>query len=211
MPAQETQEPGPYVDKTEKAAEMMDVDDSKIDNVDESTMSLPLSKIKRIFKMDPEYFGSSASAVFATGAATELFVQYLVEQASMNAKVDKRKKVQYKDVSFAVGAQEALYFLSDTVPRTQSVKEAVKGKKINLLEEDQVALENADKEEEQSAAQQESEVKAPSPVRKSAAARGQSKLPFTSEKDNQIKRANLSDLMSQDDKVTESDAMVVDS
>lgn len=85
---------------------------------DSYSLSLPLSKVKRIFKMDPEYKGASQLAVYATGVATELFIQYLTEQALANTKLEKRKKLVYKDLSNAVSSHDTLYFLNDTVPKT---------------------------------------------------------------------------------------------
>lgn len=104
---------------------------------DSGSISLPLSKIKRIFKMDPEYFGSSQSAVFATGVATEIFIQYFTEQAAALAKMDKRKKILYKDFSGAVAAQDPLHFLSDTVPKTVPLKHV-----LNETESSTVASKN---------------------------------------------------------------------
>lgn len=98
----------------------------------QNNLTLPISKIKKIFKMDPEYTGASASAVYTAGLATELFVQYFAEQASLLAKMEKRKKIQYKDFSNAVASHDALNFLSDTIPRTQPVGELVQQKKINV-------------------------------------------------------------------------------
>ncbi|KAM9918930.1 hypothetical protein OXX59_008308 [Metschnikowia pulcherrima] len=169
---------------------------------DDHVMSLPLSKIKKIFKMDPEYAGCSASAVYATGAATELFVQYLVEQASMSAKAEKRKKIQYRDLSAAVGASESLHFLSDTIPKTQTVEKALKEKRINVSEEDHkthAALlgEENDKGDELPAA----EVEKSAPV----LSKGQTTLPFQSAPP---KKAGLSDLIAEEPQ--ETDAMVVD-
>lgn len=96
--------------------------DDEIDDENDSSMALPISKIKRIFKMDPDYSGASQSAVYATGVATELFVQYLAEQASVMAKMDKRKKIMYSDFSGAVENHEALHFLRDTIPKTVPLK-----------------------------------------------------------------------------------------
>ncbi|EGW34917.1 uncharacterized protein SPAPADRAFT_58038, partial [Spathaspora passalidarum NRRL Y-27907] len=98
----------------------------------EQSMSLPLSKIKRIFKMDPEYLAASQTAVYTAGLATELFVQYFVEQASLQAKMDKRKKIQYKDFSSAVASHDSLNFLSDTIPKTQPIGELIQNKKVNI-------------------------------------------------------------------------------
>lgn len=191
---------------TAQPAEAPDGDDEIIEEVDESIMSLPLSKIKRIFKMDPDYIGSSASAVYATGVATELFVQYLVEHASMLAKMEKRKKIQYKDFSNAVSTQDALYFLSDTIPKTQTVGQAIKERKINMAEED--LKKYVEVIEDQGNGEQ---ALAPSGVRSVAALpKGQSSLPFEPIPKPTIKKAVIHDLMSNDDDSRGNDAMVID-
>lgn len=121
------------------------IDDMEIAESDEEydtdqKLSLPIAKIKRIFKLDPDFLGASQSAVYATGLATELFIQYFAEQASLLAKMDKRKKLQYKDFSNAVGAHDSLNFLSDTVPKTQPLEDLIKKKKINLTKADEELL-----------------------------------------------------------------------
>ncbi|KAL6453709.1 DPB3 DNA polymerase epsilon subunit C [Candida maltosa Xu316] len=98
----------------------------------QSHLTLPISKIKRIFKMDPDYVGASASAVYTAGLATELFVQYFSEQASLLAKMEKRKKIQYKDFANSVSGHDSLNFLADTIPRTQAIGELVQQKKVHV-------------------------------------------------------------------------------
>ncbi|CAH2350718.1 DNA polymerase epsilon subunit C [[Candida] railenensis] len=88
---------------------------------EEESLTLPLSKIKKIFKMDADYIAASQGAVYATGLATELFIQYLVEQASSLAKRSKRKKIMYSDFSDAVKGHDSLIFLKDTVPEKQKL------------------------------------------------------------------------------------------
>lgn len=180
------------------------LDDEAMEEVDESVMSLPLSKIKRIFKMDPEYFGLSASAVYATGVATELFVQYLTEHASLLAKMERRKKIQYKDFSNAVSSQDALYFLNDTIPKTQTVGQAIKDKLININDADKVKHTDAPVEvvEEAQAAPAATKTAPQLP-------KGQSSLPFEPLPKATFKKAVLHDLMSNDDEGS-SDAMVID-
>ncbi|CUM48826.1 DNA polymerase epsilon subunit C [Debaryomyces fabryi] len=116
----------------EKIQEGHEVDDEEDEEEEEESLSLPLSKIKRIFKMDSDYLAASLSAVYATGLATELFIQYFTEQALVLAKMDKRKKLQYKDFSNAVASQDSLNFLSDTVPKTQPIGELINNKKVNV-------------------------------------------------------------------------------
>lgn len=95
-------------------------------------LSLPQAKIRRIMQMDPAYVGVSRGAVYATGLATELFIQHLTEQASLMAKVDRRKKIQYKDLSSAVDHHDAFSFLSDTIPKTQILADLVKNNSVAL-------------------------------------------------------------------------------
>lgn len=149
---------------------------------EEETLSLPISKIKRIFKMDPDYMAASQSAVYATGVATELFIQYLVEQASLQAKIDRRKKINYKDLSNAVATQELLHFLADTVPKTLPIGELIQQKKVHTSEE-QFA---AGAEDVEMGEPDEVPEKKPLP-------KGQQTLGFVAEKP--IKKAPLHDLM----------------
>ncbi|RCK60839.1 DNA polymerase epsilon subunit C [Candida viswanathii] len=116
-----------------KTKPINDKDKDKDNDAEESqNLTLPISKIKRIFKMDPDYAGASASAVYTAGLATELFVQYFAEQASLLAKMEKRKKIQYKDFANAVSAHDALNFLGDTIPKTHPIGELVQLKKVHV-------------------------------------------------------------------------------
>ncbi|ABN65370.2 DNA-directed DNA polymerase epsilon, subunit C [Scheffersomyces stipitis CBS 6054] len=158
-PDVEMEDPGEQVeqneDHNEPEAENADIDEDKNENAendiddneendleieteDEQLLTLPIAKIKRIFKLDPDYVSASQSAVYATGLATELFIQYFTEQASLLAKMDKRKKIQYRDFSTSVASHDALAFLSDTVPRTQPIGELIQKKQVNLLETEEI-------------------------------------------------------------------------
>lgn len=166
---------------------------------EEESLSLPLSKIKRIFKMDPDYLAASQSAVYATGLATELFIQYFTEQALVLAKMDKRKKIQYKDFSNAVASHDSLHFLSDTVPKTQPVGELINNKKINVNNQDTAeAMDNGNTEAEEIQIDgQGSEVKSVKPLPK-----GQQTLNFaTMDKTPAaapIKKSIISDIVTTD-------------
>lgn len=200
-PAEET----PLVELQANASEAVPaaVKDDDMDDVDDSAMSLPLSKIKRIFKMDADYNSASASAVYATGVATELFVQYLVEHASMLAKMDKRKKLQYKDFSNAVNAHDALYFLADTIPKTQAVEDALRQRKINVTEEDQETY--ADILGDEDLAETAEVPASPEKTNVPTLPKGQTTLPFEAVPKT-VKKAGLHDLISNE----ESDAMAID-
>lgn len=117
--------------KEEQIEEIVAEDKSE----EEEGLSLPLSKIKKIIKADQDYATASQSAVYAAGFASELFVQYLTEQAIFQARTDKRRRIQYQDMSNAVAAQDSLAFLRDTVPKTRPLSEIVKQHKINAAED----------------------------------------------------------------------------
>lgn len=153
-------------------------------------MTLPISKIKRIFKMDTDYTMASQLAVYATGVATELFVQYLTEQATVLAKMDKRKKVAYKDVAQAVATHDNLQFLHDTVPKTQILG--------NLINQKSIRAENLPVEEEALGAEDPEVTPVPQPSAP-ALAPGQQRLPFApvspAPAAQPFKKAGLSDIM----------------
>ncbi|KAI5961767.1 hypothetical protein CANMA_003744 [Candida margitis] len=174
----------------------VDTTNGEQDNGQESSqMSLPMSKIKKIFKMDPDFSGASQGAVYATGLATELFVQYFVEQASLMAKVDKRKKIQYKDFANAVSSHDALNFLGDTIPKTYPIGDLIQKKKVNTIESIQ---QRPSKPVEDS--QKSSNASSPKVSSKQdpVLPKGQQILNFgsTSKKETPVKKAGINDLVS---------------
>ncbi|ODV60269.1 DNA polymerase epsilon noncatalytic subunit, partial [Ascoidea rubescens DSM 1968] len=94
------------------------------------TTVLPLARIKKILKFHPSHISCNEATVFATAIATELFVQYLTEQALINARIEKRKKLTYKDFSQAASVNSNLNFLTNVVPKTQSVRKLVRNDAI---------------------------------------------------------------------------------
>lgn len=156
------------------------------DEPEDSSLSLPISKIKKIFKMDPEYVSASSGALYATGLATELFVQYLVEQASVSARMEKRKKLQYKDFSAAVSMQEALHFLSDTVPKSQPIGELIQQQKINVnTDQPDIFADDSTKEQDNN-----------TPV--PSLPKGQQTLTFGAPSPAPVKKAVIQNLMADD-------------
>lgn len=86
---------------------------------------LPLSRVKKIIAADPDINMCSNNAAFVITLATEMFVQHLATEAQNMARTERkpRRNIQYKDVANAVAASDALEFLEDVVPRTQSFKD----------------------------------------------------------------------------------------
>ncbi|KAF8425630.1 histone-fold-containing protein [Tirmania nivea] len=91
------------------------------DEINGST-ALPLTRVKRIIKLDEEIGTCSSSAAFLVTVAAEMFIQYLANQGYKGAQKDRRKNLQYKDLANAVAALDTLEFLSDTIPRTVPYK-----------------------------------------------------------------------------------------
>nr|OQO24137.1 hypothetical protein B0A51_07560 [Rachicladosporium sp. CCFEE 5018] len=89
------------------------------------TVSLPLARIKKIVSQDDDISQCSNNAAFVITAATEKFLQHLVEQSYNIVKSERkpRRNIQYRDVANAVARVENLEFLSDVVPKTQTYKQ----------------------------------------------------------------------------------------
>ncbi|KAG7818814.1 hypothetical protein KL919_002517 [Ogataea angusta] len=98
----------------------------------ESSLSLPVSRIKKLVKLDPEHVSSTESANYLLGAATELFIMNLTEQASFHAKSQKRKKIAYSDFYEVVHNNDSLLFMKDLVPKTIPLQQLVKENKVVL-------------------------------------------------------------------------------
>ncbi|KAH0395774.1 hypothetical protein KCU89_g9986, partial [Aureobasidium melanogenum] len=56
------------------------------------TVSLPLARVKKIIHADDDINNCSNNAAFAITAATELFLQYLVEQTQNVVKAEKKPR-----------------------------------------------------------------------------------------------------------------------
>lgn len=75
-------------------------------------VNLPVARIKRIVNQDDSVVAISTPAVYAVAAATELFISCFAGQANVQALIEKRKKMNYKDFSNAVEQTSSLQFLS---------------------------------------------------------------------------------------------------
>ncbi|KAE8447700.1 hypothetical protein EG329_010507 [Mollisiaceae sp. DMI_Dod_QoI] len=95
------------------------------------TTQLPLSRVKKMMQIDQDINASSTAASFVITLATEMFVQYLAEQAHNVVKSERkpRRNIQYRDLANAVARNDNLEFLGDIVPQTVPYK-AVKEKKV---------------------------------------------------------------------------------
>ncbi|KAG0714246.1 DNA polymerase epsilon subunit 4 [Chionoecetes opilio] len=72
---------------------------------------LPLARVKRIMKADPDLQLTSQDAVFLIAKATELFVESLVQEAYQFTLKGRKKTVTRRDVDNCIEAIDALAFL----------------------------------------------------------------------------------------------------
>ncbi|KAK9455081.1 histone-fold-containing protein [Dipodascopsis uninucleata] len=116
-------------------------------NTNTGGISLPLSRVKRIIKLDEDVRACSNPAAFAIAVATEMFIKHICEQGAQISKNDKRKTLLYKDLANAVDRSDELEFLTDVIPRTMPLSKALKERKallqsqqtqhINIMESEQ--------------------------------------------------------------------------
>lgn len=101
----------------------------------EQGLTLPLSKVKKIVKLDPEHVSSTEGANFVLGMATELFVMELTHEASLVTKSKRRRKIMYGDFQRAVSANEKYTFMRDIVPKRVPIGDLVQRGQIKLTDE----------------------------------------------------------------------------
>ncbi len=96
-----------------------------VDDEQLGTTVLPIARVQRIIKADPEMENTSKEAVFMIAAATELFIKHLSDAAYTQARLEKRKVLHYRDVQRAVARDQTLDFLRDIVPASMSLSSAL--------------------------------------------------------------------------------------
>ncbi|KAL5280644.1 POLE4 family protein [Megaselia abdita] len=74
-------------------------------------IKLPLTRIKNLMKLDPDYNGASQEAVASVAVATEYFIQSLAREAYTFTQQVKKKTLQKNDVDCAINAVDSLMFL----------------------------------------------------------------------------------------------------
>lgn len=93
---------------------------------DENSLTLPMSRIKKIVKLDPEHISSTETANYMLGIATELFVKQLTNDALEITKGRNKKKVMYSNMQQTVSRSDAYSFMRDLVPKKIPVGELVR-------------------------------------------------------------------------------------
>ncbi|GMG60084.1 unnamed protein product [Ambrosiozyma monospora] len=127
-------------EKTPQTEEIIDNPDAAVTEEDQNDsnagLTLPIARIKRIIKLDPEHVSSTEAANYMLGLATELFVTTLTEKASLVTKSNKRKKIMYDDFHNVVVHDDKLLFLKDLIPKKKKIGELAEKGTINLTDND---------------------------------------------------------------------------
>ncbi|KAL1208305.1 Nuclear transcription factor Y subunit C-6 [Cardamine amara subsp. amara] len=82
---------------------------------------LPLSRIKKIMKSDPEVNMISAEAPIFFAKACEMFIVDLTTRSWLHTEESKRRTLQKSDISAAVDRTFTFDFLLDVIPKDDSI------------------------------------------------------------------------------------------
>ncbi|KAF9975095.1 hypothetical protein BGZ73_001356 [Actinomortierella ambigua] len=83
---------------------------------------LPLARIKKVMKSDPDVKMISAEAPILFSKACEIFICEITRRAWLHAEDNKRRTLQRSDVANAVSKSDQFDFLIDIVPREEPMK-----------------------------------------------------------------------------------------
>ena len=89
------------------------------DEHDFTTHQLPLARIKKVMKADPEVKMISAEAPILFAKGCDIFITELTMRAWIHAEDNKRRALQRSDIAAALTKSDMLDFFIDTVPREE--------------------------------------------------------------------------------------------
>ncbi|KAF9410738.1 hypothetical protein BGZ76_005445 [Entomortierella beljakovae] len=117
---------GPSIQQQQQqfAQEFWDEQINAADNFDSDFKNhpLPLARIKKVMKSDPEVKMISAEAPILFSKACEIFICEITRRAWLHAEENKRRTLQRSDVATAVSRSDQFDFLIDIVPREEPPK-----------------------------------------------------------------------------------------
>lgn len=88
---------------------------------------LPLARIKKVMKSDPEVKMISADAPILFSKACEIFISEVTARAYLVAEQHKRRTLAKADVARALSKSDQFDFLIDIVPREEGSKRSARG------------------------------------------------------------------------------------
>ncbi|KAK2794955.1 hypothetical protein FQN52_006834 [Onygenales sp. PD_12] len=94
------------------------------DNHDYKAHQLPLARIKKVMKADPEVKMISAEAPILFAKGCDIFITELTMRAWVHAEDNKRRTLQRSDIAAALSKSDMFDFLIDIVPREEATSHA---------------------------------------------------------------------------------------
>ncbi|CAG8903173.1 unnamed protein product [Penicillium salamii] len=94
------------------------------DNHDYKIHQLPLARIKKVMKADPEVKMISAEAPILFAKGCDIFITELTMRAWIHAEDNKRRTLQRSDIAAALSKSDMFDFLIDIVPREETMSHA---------------------------------------------------------------------------------------
>ncbi|KAI9824821.1 MAG: hypothetical protein M1826_007243 [Phylliscum demangeonii] len=91
------------------------------DTHDYKQHQLPLARIKKVMKADPEVKMISAEAPILFAKGCDIFITELTMRAWIHAEENKRRTLQRSDIASALAKSDMFDFLIDIVPREEAV------------------------------------------------------------------------------------------
>jgi nuclear transcription factor Y gamma len=88
---------------------------------------LPLARIKKVMKADPEVKMISAEAPILFAKGCDIFITELTMRAWIHAEENKRRTLQRSDIASALAKSDMFDFLIDIVPRDEAQQGGKKG------------------------------------------------------------------------------------
>lgn len=83
---------------------------------------LPLARIKKVMKADPEVKMISAEAPILFAKGCDIFITELTMRAWIHAEENKRRTLQRSDIASALAKSDMFDFLIDIVPREEATQ-----------------------------------------------------------------------------------------
>ena len=94
------------------------------DTHDYKLHQLPLARIKKVMKADPEVKMISAEAPILFAKGCDIFITELTMRAWIHAEENKRRTLQRSDIAAALAKSDMFDFLIDIVPREEAAAHA---------------------------------------------------------------------------------------
>lgn len=94
------------------------------ENHDYKIHQLPLARIKKVMKADPEVKMISAEAPILFAKGCDIFITELTMRAWIHAEENKRRTLQRSDIASALAKSDMFDFLIDIVPREEAASQA---------------------------------------------------------------------------------------